>query len=336
MQTAKHMYSSAFHSGSIADKSFLITGGAGFIGSNIAEYLLKYGAGRIVVLDNLSTGFEENIKPWLGQADFSFIKGDICDLRTCLNSCERIDYVFHQAALGSVPRSIKDPLATNRVNVEGFLNVLIASRDKGVKRVVYASSSSVYGDNADLPKAEDTIGNALSPYAVSKRTNELYANVFSKNYSIELIGLRYFNIFGPRQNPKGEYAAAIPLFMDALLKNKSPFINGDGQQSRDFTFVENAVQANIKSMFCSDPKALAQVYNIALGEKTSVNELFSILKNCSGSTSEATYRESRIGDVRDSLADISKARRLIGYEPQVKIKEGLDITLNWFRNHFRP
>jgi len=328
------MYQKAFHDGTLSDKNFLVTGGAGFIGSNIVEYLMKYGAGKVVVLDNLSTGFEENIKPWLEKDNFNFIKGDICSTQDCINACEGMHFVFHQAALGSVPRSIKDPVATNKVNVDGFLNVLVAARDSAVKRIVYASSSSVYGDNPDLPKVESCIGSALSPYAVSKRTNELYAAVFSAVYGIELIGLRYFNIFGPRQNPKGEYAAAIPLFMDALLRNTSPLIFGDGQQSRDFTFVENAVQANIKSMFAPDKNALTQVYNIAVGEKTSVNTLFSILRNSSGASAEASYRENRVGDIKDSLADITKARHLLGYDPAIKIKEGLEITLNWFRSYF--
>lgn len=328
------MYQTPFHTNDISKHSFLVTGGAGFIGSNIVEYLLKYNAGQVIVLDNLSTGFEDNIKAYIGLPNFKFINGDICDPEDCTKACEKIDYVFHLAALGSVPRSIKDPIATNRVNVDGFLNMLTAARNAEIRRIVYASSSSVYGDSQQLPKVEENIGNALSPYAVSKRTNELYANVFAHNYAMQIIGLRYFNIFGPRQNPKGEYAAAIPLFMDALLKNQSPFINGDGEQSRDFTFVENAVQANVKAMFTTNTEALGQVYNIALGEKSSVNELFNILKELSGSKSNALHRENRVGDIRDSLADISKAKRLIGYEPQVKIQDGLKITLKWFSKYF--
>ncbi|MBL7892954.1 MAG: SDR family oxidoreductase [Bacteroidia bacterium] len=328
------MYNTPFHTTDISKNSFLVTGGAGFIGSNIVEYLLKFNAGKVVVLDNLSTGFEENIKPYISSSNFKFINGDICNLGDCAKACEGISYIFHQAALGSVPRSIKNPLATNEVNVNGFLNMLVAARDKGVKRFVYASSSSVYGDSKQTPKTEENIGNALSPYAVSKRTNELYGNVFAHNYNMEIIGLRYFNIFGPRQNPKGEYAAAIPLFMDALLKNQSPYINGDGEQSRDFTFVENAVQANIKAMFASNKDALGQVYNIAVGEKISVNSLFNILKELSGTSVNAMHREDRVGDVRNSLADISKAKRLIGYEPQIKMQEGLKTTLNWFSKYF--
>jgi len=328
------MYKTPFHSADISKNSFLVTGGAGFIGSNIVEYLLKYNAGKVVVLDNLSTGFEENIKEYLKLPNFKFINGDICNLNDCTKACENIDYVFHLAALGSVPRSIKNPIATNDVNINGFLNVLVAARDVKVKRIVYSSSSSVYGDSTALPKIEEHIGNALSPYAVSKRTNELYGNVFAQTYGMEIIGLRYFNIFGPRQNPKGEYAAAIPLFMDALLKNQSPFINGDGEQSRDFTFVENAVQANVKAMFATSKNATGQIYNIAVGEKISVNGLFNILKELSGASVNATHRDNRPGDIRDSLADISKAKKLLNYEPRVKINEGLQITINWFSKHF--
>lgn len=328
------MYNTLFHTNNISKNSFLVTGGAGFVGSNIVEYLLKYNAGKVVVLDNLSTGFEENIKDYSGLPNFKFIKGDICNLDDCKAACYSIDFVFHQAALGSVPRSIKSPIATNNVNVNGFLNMLLSARDAGIKRIVYASSSSVYGDSKELPKVESRIGNALSPYAVSKCTNELYANVFAQNYSMQVIGLRYFNIFGPRQNPKGEYAAAIPLFMEALLKNQSPFINGDGEQSRDFTFVENAVQANVKAMFTENEEALGQVYNVAVGEKKSINDLFNSLKNLANTKVDAIYRENRIGDIRDSLADISKAKILLGYNPNVKMEEGLKITIDWFKNYF--
>ncbi|HEX8517417.1 MAG TPA: NAD-dependent epimerase/dehydratase family protein, partial [Bacteroidia bacterium] len=255
------MYDTPFHTTDISGKSFLVTGGAGFIGSNIVEYLLKYNAKRVVVLDNLSTGFEANIQPYLSHPGFKFIKGDICNPDDCIEACKSIDYVFHQAALGSVPRSIKNPIATHNVNATGFINVLIAARDADVKRVVYASSSSVYGDSKILPKVEDQIGKQLSPYAVSKMTNELYGEIFAKTYSMEIIGLRYFNIFGPRQNPQGEYAAAIPLFINALLHEQSPAINGNGEQTRDFTFVENAVQANVKAMLTQNIKAEGTVFN---------------------------------------------------------------------------
>ena len=329
------MYNTPFHKTDLSHKTFLITGGAGFIGSNIVEYLLKYNAKKIVVLDNLATGFEENLKPYLALPNFQFIKGDICNIDDCNNACKGIDYVFHQAALGSVPRSIKNPIATHNVNATGFMNVLIAARDAKVKRIVYASSSSVYGDSKALPKVENIIGKQLSPYAVSKMTNELYGEIFAKTYDMEIIGLRYFNIFGPRQNPKGEYAAAIPLFINALLNNQAPSLNGDGEQTRDFTFVANAVQANIKAMFAENIKTQGTIFNIAVGERVSLNQLVSILKNLTGSSITPTYREDRPGDVRDSLADISKARTSIGYDPQIKIEEGLKYTLEWFKKHLQ-
>jgi UDP-N-acetylglucosamine 4-epimerase len=328
------MYEKAFHSKDISGLSFLVTGGAGFIGSNIVEYLVKFGAGKIRVLDNLATGFLENLKPYFEYPGFEFVEGDICDEETCLKACVGIDYVFHQAALGSVPRSIKNPIATNSANIDGFLNMLCAAKDSGVKRFVFASSSSVYGDSPLLPKKEDQIGRPLSPYAVTKLVNELYCDVFSRTYGVEIIGLRYFNIFGPRQNPSGPYAAAIPLFIDALMKEEAPFINGDGSQSRDFTFVENAVQANVKAMFADKKEALNQIFNIAVGEQTTINELFFTLKDFSGADVKPNYRDERQGDVKHSLADISKARELIGYDPQVKIKTGLEITLNWFKEYF--
>ncbi|NQX99447.1 MAG: NAD-dependent epimerase/dehydratase family protein, partial [Flavobacteriales bacterium] len=243
------MYDTPFHTQDISKSTFLITGGAGFIGSNIVEYLMKYNAGKIVVLDNLSNGYLSNIEQFINQSNFKFIEGDITDLETCKSAMNGIDYISHQAALGSVPRSIENPLATHQANATGFLNVLTAAKDSNVKRIVFASSSSVYGDSKELPKIEENIGRQLSPYAVSKHTKELYAKVFADVYGLDVIGLRYFNIFGPNQNPSGPYAAAIPLFMDAILKNESPYINGDGEQSRDFTFVENAVQANIKALF---------------------------------------------------------------------------------------
>ena len=330
------MYENAFHKTDITEKAFLVTGGAGFIGSNIAEYLLKHKAGRVVVLDNLSTGFEENIRPFVKQPGFKFIKGDITRQADCIKACKGIDYVFHQAALGSVPRSIENPLATHSANETGFIHMLIAARDAQVKRVVFASSSSVYGDSPELPKQEDRIGKQLSPYAVSKRVDELYAEIFAKTYSMETIGLRYFNIFGPRQNPKGEYAAAIPLFINSLLRDQSPTINGDGNQTRDFTFVENAVQANMLAMFAGNISATGSIYNIALGERVSLNELIDILKKLTGSNAKSFHRADRIGDVRDSLADISKARKELGYNPTIQIAEGLRITLDWFRSGIKP
>lgn len=328
------MYQTVFHNQDITKLTFLITGGAGFIGSNIVEYLLSHNAGKVIVLDNFKTGFQHNIQPYFEKPNFEFIEGDICKFYDCQRACKGVDYVIHQAALGSVPRSIENPIATNDANVGGFLNILVAAKDAGVKRVVYASSSSVFGDSKILPKVEDNIGKPLSPYAVTKLVNELYADVFYKTYGLEIIGLRYFNIFGPRQNPSGPYAAAIPLFMDALINNRSPFINGDGEQTRDFTFVENAVQANIKACFTPHKEALGGVFNIAVGERTSIKELFYNLKEISNSNIEPTYREERAGDVRDSLADISKAQKLLEYNPTVKFKEGLSYTFQWFKKEF--
>jgi UDP-N-acetylglucosamine 4-epimerase len=323
------------HNKDLSGLSFLVTGGAGFIGSNITDYLLRHGVGKVRVLDNLSEGKLQNIEQFLKLPNFEFIEGDITDADTCMRACKGIDYVTHQAALGSVPRSIATPLKTNAANVTGFLNMLTAAKDSGVKRFVYASSSSVYGDSIRLPKVEEHIGSPLSPYAASKFVNEVYAGVYALNYGMEVIGLRYFNIFGPNQKPDGPYAAVIPLFMDALLKGKSPFINGDGEQSRDFTFVDNAVQANIRALLTDVRGATGQVYNVACGERYTVNELFHTISELVGSDVQPTYRENRQGDVRDSLADISKARAYLGYEPNVKLREGMDVTLQWFRANFR-
>jgi UDP-N-acetylglucosamine/UDP-N-acetylgalactosamine 4-epimerase len=322
------------HEGSISDFAFLVTGGAGFIGSNIVAYLLRNGARKVRVLDNLSEGRMTNIEPYLGRDDFEFIEGDITHPETCMVACQGINYVTHQAALGSVPRSIETPLKTNAANVTGFLNMLTAAKDAGVKRFVYASSSSVYGDSLRLPKVEEHIGSPLSPYAASKFVNEVYAGVYALNYGMEVIGLRYFNIFGPNQKPEGPYAAVIPLFMDALLKGKAPYINGDGEQSRDFTFVDNAVQANIRALLTNVDGATGQVYNIACGEKYSVNELFYTIREIVGSAITPIYREARKGDVRDSLADISKAKAYLGYNPTIKLQEGMIPTLDWFRRHY--
>ncbi|HRH66417.1 MAG TPA: SDR family oxidoreductase [Bacteroidia bacterium] len=324
------MYNHPFHKQDLSKFSFLVTGGSGFIGSNLVAYLLKYNAGKVRVLDNLLTSSIENIQPFIGLPNFEFIEGDIRDNDTCRKACENIDLVSHQAALGSVPRSVKDPQATHSINATGFLNMLVAARDAGVKRFVYASSSSVYGDHPVLPKKEEETGNPLSPYAVSKKTNELYAKVFATTYNMEIAGLRYFNVFGPNQSPDGPYAAVIPLFMQAVLDHKSPFIDGDGEQTRDFTFVENAVQANVCAMLTDNNNALNQVYNVAVGEKASVNELFSKIAQLTNSSLKPTYRERRAGDIRDSLADISKAKQLIGYNPSIRIDEGLRITFDWF------
>jgi len=329
------MYEKPFHKENLSTFTFLVTGGAGFIGSNIVEYLVKYGAGKIKILDNLSTGFLHNIEPFLSLPNVEFINGDICDTETCEIACKDVDYILHQAALGSVPRSIKDPQATNKSNVDGFLNMLVAAKNNNIRRFVFASSSSVYGDSTQLPKTENNIGNPLSPYAVSKHVNELYARVFSKCYGLNIVGLRYFNVYGPNQSPTGAYAAAIPLFIHALLTQHSPKIYGDGEQTRDFTFVENAVQANIKAAFTQKPDVSGEIFNIACGDKTSVNDLFILLKTISNSSIAPTYVDERQGDIRDSLADITHAKNMLGYEPETKTPEGLKITFAWFEQNFK-
>jgi UDP-N-acetylglucosamine/UDP-N-acetylgalactosamine 4-epimerase len=320
-----------FHHTDISGFSFLITGGAGFIGSHITAYLLHHGAKRVRILDNLATGFEVNIKPHLSHPSFEFIRGDIRDPKVCATACEDMDYVTHQAALGSVPRSIKDPLSTHAVNATGFLNVLVAARDAKVKRFVYASSSSVYGDHPKLPKTETETGKPLSPYAVSKKTNELYASVFAETYKMEIIGLRYFNVFGPNQSPEGPYAAVIPLFMHNALAGIAPQIDGDGNQTRDFTYVENAVQANIRAFFSTHPEATGKVYNVAVGERVSVLSLYDKIAELTGTAVRPVHRDSRPGDIRDSLADIGMAKSFLGYDPEIKVMEGLKRTIAWFQ-----
>ncbi len=321
---------SMFHEGDISKSSFLVTGGAGFIGSHIVAYLLEHGAGKVRVLDNLTTGFSRNMDSFRQYSSFEFIEGDIRDFETCRRACEDMDFVDHQAALGSVPRSIKDPVTTNSVNISGFINMLTAAKDASVRAFVYASSSSVYGDEPNLPKVEGRVGNPLSPYAVTKKTNELYAKVFGDLYGMRIIGLRYFNIFGPRQDPDGPYAAVIPLFIKGILNKEPVYINGDGLQTRDFTFVENAVQANIRGLLTSNEDAFGQVYNIAVGENFSVNFLFESIREILGIDHQPVYREPRAGDVRNSLADISKARKLLGYEPTQRFLDGLKETVRFF------
>lgn len=313
----------------------LVTGGAGFIGSNLVEALLQDERVTLVrVLDNLSTGLLKNIEPFLTNPKLDWVLGDIRDWETCVKVCEGIDAIAHQAALGSVPRSINDPVTTNAVNISGALNIFTAAQQLGITKIVYAASSSTYGDSKILPKQEDVIGKPLSPYAVTKLVNELYADVFHKTYGINFIGLRYFNIFGPKQNPNGAYAAVIPLFAKAVLNNEAPFINGDGEQSRDFTYVSNAVQANINALFCSDEQAWNQIYNIACGEQHTVNQLFNTLKSYSPHTDLIPiYRESRLGDVRDSLADISKAKKLLNYQPTITLAHGLKLALDWYKQY---
>lgn len=327
------MYDKDFHQIDISDFTFLVTGGAGFIGSNIVAYLMKYNAGKVIVLDNLSNGYKKNIEQFIGQPNFQFIEGDITNFDLVTEIMAEVDYVSHQAALGSVPRSIENPLATHHANATGLLTILTCAKDANIKRVVFASSSSVFGDSKELPKIESRIGRQLSPYAVSKRTKELYAMVFADVYDLDVVGLRYFNVFGPNQSPNGPYAAAIPLFMEALLNNKPPYINGDGEQSRDFTFVENAVQANIKAMF-SDKDVKGEILNIAFGGRTTINELFFKIRNVVDNDVEPIYREERPGDVRDSLADISLAKKLIDFNPEFSIDDGLKITVDWFKKEF--
>ena len=325
------MYKDPYHTQDLSKLNFLVTGGAGFIGSNLVEYLLRHSAAKVRVLDNFATGFKSNLSEFLSHPNFELMEGDIRDLETCKKAMDGIDYVSHQAALGSVPRSIDDPITSNQVNVSGFLNMLVAQNDSStVKRLVYAASSSTYGDSKSLPKEEGVIGKPLSPYAVTKLVNELYADVFYKTYKTPTIGLRYFNVFGPRQSPKGAYAAVIPLFMQSLEDKVAPTINGDGSQTRDFTFVENAVQANVRAFFASE-EAVNEVFNIAFGERIDLNFLWQRLNEISGNTLAANYGPSRAGDVQDSLANISKAKRLLEYNPLYSVPDGLQITWDKFK-----
>ena len=320
-----------FHSKDNSNYRFLVTGGAGFIGSHIAAYLLENGAKQVRVLDNMANGFEKNLAVLKDYPAFEFIEGDIRHADTCQQACSGMDYISHQAALGSVPRSIKEPVYFNDVNVGGFTNMIKAAVDNNIKKFVYASSSSVYGDEPTLPKIEDKVGNCLSPYAATKKTNELYAQVFADVYGIKTIGLRYFNIFGPRQDPDGAYAAVIPLFVKGILNRTAVYINGDGEQTRDFTFVENAIQVNIKAMLSDNEQADNKVYNVAVGENFSVNFLYNSVKKYLNSDWEPVYREPRAGDIRNSLADISLARQLLGYIPTRKFEEGLADTIDFFK-----
>ncbi|MBF0242950.1 MAG: Vi polysaccharide biosynthesis UDP-N-acetylglucosaminuronic acid C-4 epimerase TviC [Desulfamplus sp.] len=321
--------------------SWLVTGAAGFIGSNLVEALLNLNQ-KVTGLDNFSTGFKHNLdeiklavttKQW---SNFTFIEGDIRDTKTCLAACSNQDYLLHQAALGSVPRSIADPLNTHENNITGHLNMLVAARDCGIKRFVYAASSSTYGDQPDLPKIEDKIGRPLSPYAVTKYVNELYADVFAKVYGVESIGLRYFNVFGRRQDPNGAYAAVIPLWFSSLINGKPLYINGDGETSRDFCYIDNAVQANILAALTQNREAINQVYNVAFGEQTTLNELFFMIRELVAQKYpevmkiEPTYRDFRKGDVRHSLADISKASNFLGYKPIFSLNKGLDKAAKWY------
>jgi UDP-N-acetylglucosamine 4-epimerase len=318
---------------------WLVTGAAGFVGSNLLEELLGLGQ-TVVGLDNFSTGYESNVEDALavsaGSGSFRFIEGDIRDVETCRAACAGVDYVLHQAALASVPRSIADPLSSSQVNVEGFLNVLVAARDAGAKRVVYASSSSVYGDARTIPQVEDQTGRVLSPYAATKATNELYAAVFQRNYGLQTVGLRYFNVFGRRQDPNGAYAAVIPRWVDKMLRDVQCEIFGDGETSRDFCYVANAVQANLLAATAPDAAVTGEAYNVACGQETSLNELFRMIQQGLSAHHPAVakarpiYSEARQGDIRRSLADIGKARRLLGYEPTHRVSAGLTEALAWY------
>jgi UDP-N-acetylglucosamine 4-epimerase len=322
-------------------KTWLVTGVAGFIGSNLLEALLKLKQ-RVVGLDNFATGHQRNLDEVQGLVtpdqwtNFNFIQGDIRNLDDCHKACQGVDYILHQAALGSVPRSVADPITSNAVNVTGFLNMLVAARDVGVKRFVYAASSSTYGDHPALPKVEDTIGKPLSPYAVTKYVNELYADVFGKTYGLQSMGLRYFNVFGPRQDPNGAYAAVIPKWIASMIQGEPIYINGDGETSRDFCFIANVVQANLLAATTQNPEAVNQVYNVAVGDRTTLNELYAQLHSkllplyphLQGT--QPVHRDFRSGDVRHSLADISKAQRLLGYAPTQRIGQGLALAMPWY------
>ena len=315
----------------------LITGGAGFIGSNLTDHLLENGH-QVRVLDNFATGHMRNLLPFFDRFPDSFelIVGDIRHLADCQRSVDGMDYVLHEAALGSVPRSVNDPITTNEVNIGGFLNMLVAARDAGVKRFVFAASSSTYGDSATLPKVEEVIGRPLSPYAITKYVDELYADVFARTYGIEYIGLRYFNVFGRRQDPNGAYAAVIPLFVKKLMNHEAPNINGDGEYSRDFTYIDNVIQMNMLALTTTNAEALNQIYNTAYGERTTLNQLVQYLREYLGEMDEAiaaiepTHGPNRVGDIPHSLASIDKARRLLGYQPEYSMRQGLREAVKWY------
>ena len=319
----------------LKNKKILVTGGAGFIGSNLCDYLVKIGA-EVRCLDNFSTGHLHNIQSLLKIKNFTLIEGDIRDVKTCQIACKGVDYVLHQAALGSVPRSIADPITSNEVNVSGFLNMLVSAKDQGVKRFIYAASSSTYGDSEALPKIEEQIGKPLSPYAITKYVNELYADNFKRIFDLDTIGLRYFNVYGRQQDPNGAYAAVIPLFVKKLINYESPIINGDGSYSRDFTYIDNVIQMNVLAMSTEDESALNQVYNTAVGDRTTLIELVNFLKNILSDFDskikdvEIIHGPNRNGDIPHSLASIEKAKKLLKYEPTHNIKEGLKESVNWY------
>jgi UDP-N-acetylglucosamine 4-epimerase len=324
----------------ITKNKILITGGAGFIGTNLCEYFLSKGY-FVVCFDNFATGHKHNIAEFLVNENFKLIEGDIRDLDQCKNAVIGVDYVLHQAALGSVPRSIKDPITSNEVNVSGFLNMLVASRDAGVQRFVYAASSSTYGDSESLPKIEDKIGKPLSPYAITKYVNELYAEIFSTTYGFETIGLRYFNVFGRRQDPNGAYAAVIPKFVMQLMKHESPIINGDGNFSRDFTYIDNVIQMNELAMLTQNPEAINAVYNTAYGDRTTLNDMVSYLKEYLSEFDSAiadidvVHGPNRVGDIPHSLASIDKAKKLLNYNPKYSFQDGLKEAVKWYCNNLK-
>ena len=319
----------------LSEKKILVTGGAGFIGSNLIEVLLEK-RNRVVCLDNFATGKRENLTAFLNNTNFTLIEGDIRNLEDCKKAVAGVDYVLHQAALGSVPRSISDPIATDGVNIGGFLNMLVASRDAGVKRFVYAASSSTYGDSKSLPKVEDVIGKPLSPYAITKYVNELYADTFYRTYGFETIGLRYFNVFGRKQDPNGAYAAVIPKFVNQLINYESPVINGDGEYSRDFTYIDNVIQMNLLALTSENPEAINQVYNTAFGQRATLNDLVISLKNYLGEYDpkikevRIIYGPNRIGDIPHSMASIEKAQKLLNYQPQFSLQNGLMESVKWY------
>lgn len=321
-------------------QTLVITGAAGFIGSNLTAHFLEQGF-HVVGLDNFATGHRRNIEPFLSHANFTFHEGDIRDLATCHRVVKGATFVLHQAALGSVPRSINDPITSNEVNVSGFLNMLVASRDAGVKRFVYAASSSTYGDSASLPKVEDVIGKPLSPYAITKYVNELYASIFSSTYGLETIGLRYFNVFGRRQDPDGAYAAVIPKFVKLLMQKESPIINGDGSYSRDFTYIDNVIQMNALALSATQPEALNTVYNTAVGDQISLNEMVHLLKkylsryDASIAEVPIVYGPQRVGDIPHSKASIAKAQELLGYQPQYNFAAGLEEAVAWYWDNLK-
>ena len=330
------MYENKYHYINLSESNILVTGGAGFIGSNLVEYLVKWGAKKVRILDNFATGHLSNIEPFLKNKSVELIDGDIRDINTCQTACKNIDYVFHQAALGSVPRSLIDPITTNAVNVSGFLNMLVASRDNSVKRFVYAASSSTYGDSKNLPKVEEVIGKPLSPYAITKYVNELYADIFSNSYGMETIGLRYFNVFGQRQDPNGAYAAVIPLFVKQFINHESPIINGDGEFSRDFTYIDNVIQMNMLAISTSNLNAVNEVYNTAFGERTKLNQLVELLQDLLSefdqkiATVKIVYGPKRAGDIPHSLASIEKAKSKLCYLPNYSFEQGLKEAVKWY------